>query len=832
MPPINISLLQRGGLLLVAFFAAVIWATAFSGTLHCIGRPFLGFNYTATLFVTTLGTAGAENISQFDRIVAMNDRQVSSISDVAAILRTLPPGATIDVVVRHAGETRKSRTRLREYSWGDWLEGGPILIVGLLHLLVGFMVFWLRPTIPAARALLLFTVGFAAGLATAADCTMGRILPPGIFVGSNLAWALSFIHLALVFPSPHRVVQHHRQWVLWLYSPALVGGVLATFDGNNFLLMVGLTQAANLLTAIGALFLLGALVARARSSNLAEREQAALALLGATVAYLPIVLVWIVPMAIGFEPPANLATAAMGLWMLFPLALAYGIVRHRLFDIEVVIKRTAAYTALVILLGSGYLIMTASLRLIANKFFGGVGDWPGVFATAIIALAFVPIRDRTIAFVDHFFGRDKYDFARITSHFATITRSTVELATLLTAYRDSLMQALGTNYVLVLLETAGTLKAATALPEELAEETLTISLEEARQLRQAGISLTRPAMLPPDALCAPLTVGDDLLGLVVLGPRASELPYSETDRLLIANLTQQLAGAVQIASLVEQIAAQERLKRDIEIARNMQIGLLPQELPQIANFELLAWTLPAWEIGGDFYDIIHLAGSRWGIIVGDVVGKGIPAALLAAGTLAAFRAIAPRQSSPAEVLQNLNDFLHKYRPSNKLFVAAQYWILDAGNGSVILANAGQPLPLFNGQPIDLKGFPLGVDPLVCYRELQLQLAPGDALVGYSDGLEDIRSPSGESYGFMRVLPAAAACREGGLREMGEQLRTSLEGFAAGRSRFDDVTVVGIRRILSLAESNDGPRTIQVRAPRTTFLPPFTTKISKQPDQTL
>lgn len=787
----------RIGIFAILLCAVAIWALAFTGTLRNVGKPYPGFGYTADLVVTTLGTGGSKGLEQFDEIVAIDGEPVSSAERFDALLAGRPAGSRVEIAVLRQGRPASAQAVLREYSWQDWLQVGPLLIAALLHLAIGAAVVWMRPGSPAARALFVFTLGVALGLASATDYDSGRSLPP-VALASNFLLAAAAIHLALVFPVTSRLVLGRPWRIVWLYLPLLTVGVaVLAIWGHDRAISVAAFQAMITAQAAAILVFLAVLIRRSRGPYAAEREQARLALLGAAVAYLPFILTWIVPSLFGLEAPPALATASLGFIVLFPLALAVGIVRHRMFEIDLVIRRTASYTALILVLGALYLLMTGGLRFAFNRVFGAAGEVPGIVSTAVIALAFAPVRDRTTALINRLFSRERYDFARVTSSFAAETRGAKELAKLLDTYRVVLEQALGTRRVEIMLR-----------------KDMDLTAEEAVAAMRAGVAIPDRPVFEGDCLHAPLAAGDELLGIVALGPRASDLPYGANDRLLVANLTQQLAGAVQIAALVEEVAARERLKRDVEIARDVQYGLLLKELPEIPDYETVAWSLPAYEIGGDFYDLLQVDEEHWGLIVGDVVGKGIPAALLSAATLSAFRAIAPGLASPADVLVRLNSFLQRYKPSNKLFVAAQYWVVNTRTGTVRIANAGQPLPLFNGHPLDLKGFPLGVDRRVRYRELSLEMVAGDALLGYSDGLEDIRNVGGEAFGLTRILPLAASCRDRGLSEVGDRLKAAIEGFAAGRSRFDDVTVVALRRraAAQAGERPPGPRA-------TTFLTP-------------
>jgi serine phosphatase RsbU (regulator of sigma subunit) len=296
-----------------------------------------------------------------------------------------------------------------------------------------------------------------------------------------------------------------------------------------------------------------------------------------------------------------------------------------------------------------------------------------------------------------------------------------------------------------------------------------------------------------DEVAIPLKVGERAIGRLLLGPPVSGVDYSPADFALLDSLGQSLALSLRNAQLFEELAGQERLKRELEIACEVQMGLLPKTFTRLPGASLAAQCLPALEVGGDFFDFVQIDATRWGVLVGDVSGKGVPAALMMAVSLTLFRALAPGIPSPASTLGRLNKLIHRNRPSNKIFVAAIYFIYDARDGSVLVANAGHPPPVMDGQPVPIKGMPLGINPKMVYKETRFTLAPGSSLAVYSDGLEDIEDEAGRPMGPERV---SALLRRLSLIEPEaalEGLQAELHTFAGRSAPPDDQTVAILRR---------------------------------------
>ena len=195
----------------------------------------------------------------------------------------------------------------------------------------------------------------------------------------------------------------------------------------------------------------------------------------------------------------------------------------------------------------------------------------------------------------------------------------------------------------------------------------------------------------------------------------------------------------------------ERLTRELKIAEEVQHHLLPQSLPEIAGYEFFAFYRAAYEIGGDYYDFVPLAGNRLGIALGDVSGKGVAAALVMAKFSGDTRHHLQSEGSPAAAAVVLNNMLCETGIEER-FVTLSLAELDCHKGSVRLCSAGHP-PVLRRRADglieelgkEIRGLPLGVVPGATYREIEVMLSPGDVIVVYSDGVTDSRNPIEELY---------------------------------------------------------------------------------------
>ena len=254
--------------------------------------------------------------------------------------------------------------------------------------------------------------------------------------------------------------------------------------------------------------------------------------------------------------------------------------------------------------------------------------------------------------------------------------------------------------------------------------------------------------------------------------------------------------AVRINQTTESLARlQEATQAESRGARLIQNTLLPKEVPVLDGWKLAAHYRPARAVGGDFYDFLHLADGRLGIVMGDVTDKGVPAALVMATTRTILRSVAEGSDSPAEVLSRVNDQLCPDIPAN-MFVTCIYSVLDTVSGQITYANAGHGLPYcrLEGKFRELRatGMPLGMVPGMTYEEKQTILAHGESVLFHSDGLVEAHNPQREMFGFPRLKSLVASHPEG--EDLISRLLEELSDFAGPDwDQEDDVTLVSLQR---------------------------------------
>ena len=295
-------------------------------------------------------------------------------------------------------------------------------------------------------------------------------------------------------------------------------------------------------------------------------------------------------------------------------------------------------------------------------------------------------------------------------------------------------------------------------------------------------------------LAVPLIYKDKVIGVLDLEHTRRGF-FTDEHRRTVTTLAAQVAIAIENARLYEQIARQERrLERDLSLARELQMRLLPQTLPKLAHLELAAKFSPARAIGGDLYDFIPYSLSRLGIVIGDVSGKGAPAAIYAALVSGILRSHAPIEPGPAEMLSAVNLSLAERRIEAQ-FVSLIYALWDDEQRTLLVANSGLPRPVYlhDGkiEVIEATGLPLGLFDDADYDEFQFKMKPGDLFVFFSDGILDARNRQGELFGRGRVEKIIAECGGQSADCIVDSLFKAAAEYSAGVATFDDQTVVAI-----------------------------------------
>jgi sigma-B regulation protein RsbU (phosphoserine phosphatase) len=300
-------------------------------------------------------------------------------------------------------------------------------------------------------------------------------------------------------------------------------------------------------------------------------------------------------------------------------------------------------------------------------------------------------------------------------------------------------------------------------------------------------------------LACPLKVKDKIIGVAEVINRTDGEAFNEEDLELFSTFCRQVAMAIENARIHHLELEKKKMEQQLEAAKFIQLSFMPKDYPVSAKkqFEVAAKSLPAISVGGDFYDFFEFNEDTIGFTVGDVSGKGIPAALFMARMISDFRLYTKLHHDPAKVLSVMNKDLFA-RSRRGMFVTSLYGVLMASTGEFIFANAGH-LPFIRvpekGQELELlnsgKGIPLGIKPQFMVDQEIMRLDKGDMIVSITDGVIEAKNAAGEAYSLERVMEVVAKSKPN-VEEVVESLYNEIQSFSKAVIQHDDLTIVAIK----------------------------------------
>ena len=297
-------------------------------------------------------------------------------------------------------------------------------------------------------------------------------------------------------------------------------------------------------------------------------------------------------------------------------------------------------------------------------------------------------------------------------------------------------------------------------------------------------------------ICAPLIDADgDVFGVIQIDTKDQRKRFRQEDLEVLGSVAVQAATAIDNAQLHEQMVRQKELERELKLARDVQTGFLPKRRPNTDGYEFFDYYKPANHVGGDYYDYLELPDGRLAIIVADVVGHGIAAALTMSKLSAAVKFSLGARLNPAEMLQSLNFNLTESEFDGR-FITVSMAILDPREHTVTISSAGHEAPIWksSGDAVsrpgaEISGYPLMVEDEPEYEQTTIELQPGDVIAFFTDGLTDAMTET-EQFGTKRVEDHM---RNATSAAVGNEIISDVETFVGGKPSFDDMCLVCISR---------------------------------------
>jgi sigma-B regulation protein RsbU (phosphoserine phosphatase) len=331
---------------------------------------------------------------------------------------------------------------------------------------------------------------------------------------------------------------------------------------------------------------------------------------------------------------------------------------------------------------------------------------------------------------------------------------------------------------------------------ELAKSSTTQDLLKLKTFRVAAAGLIKMGIV----VVVPMHIQQKTNGMILLGERLRGGVYSQADLEFLYSLGNLAIISIENARLFKTAIEKQRMEDELNIAREIQQGLLPEKLPSIPHFDIAALTISSKEVGGDYYDVITRKQDEYVLAIGDVSGKGTPAALLMANVQAALRALAPLCTSVADTTGQINDLTCANTRGGNRFITFFWGILDAQTLQFRYTNAGHNPPYLmrkNGavEKLEEGGIILGIFKTTTpYAEGSIILLPGDVLVMYTDGISEAMDQNSEQYTEERLEAILKKSTHHTAKEIIRQIQKDLESHTQGTPQSDDITLLVLKAL--------------------------------------
>lgn len=298
-------------------------------------------------------------------------------------------------------------------------------------------------------------------------------------------------------------------------------------------------------------------------------------------------------------------------------------------------------------------------------------------------------------------------------------------------------------------------------------------------------------------LSVPLVIKSALAGVLTVYNKQGIEGFTEEDQRLLAIIASQSAQVIENARLYEAEHAFHRMKEEVRLAAEIQLALLPKDIPVLLEYDLAGKTVPARMVGGDYFDFIPIDGKRIAICLGDVSGKGLAAALLMSNVQATIRGQTLVSASPGVCMRRSNTLLFE-STSSESFVTLFYGILDTEHHTLRYSNAGHDTPLFLGKGEKLERLETGGVVLSVFQDYQYEegatsFSPNDVLVVYSDGITEAHNPYMEMFGEGRLLSVINDKRDGPASGIIGGIIDAVRSFTGSSRQDDDITLLVVKR---------------------------------------
>ncbi|MBN2012084.1 SpoIIE family protein phosphatase [candidate division KSB1 bacterium] len=728
------------------------------------------------------------------------------------------------------------------------------LTIGVLILLLGILIFRENPNkrINRTTGTMMFFASLAPLMggfgilinAYATPIDMDMTVLNRLF----LIWEFFFPQLlvfALIFPTEKRILRDFPQITLLMYIPHLIHffiimifrspesivSLIKLSQINTHVLLQPLVVVMNLLLAllsyfyefhtnvfaiVNLIYVVLAIFIMYRGylelNNPLQRKQVGLVLWGIRVSVGLYAISYLLPRIIPFAASTGLNYLFSILALIIgPGSIALAIIKYQFLDIRLILRRGIIFSVTSGLLVGIYLIIYDNTKRFITGLLGIDIPIIEVLFLILAVIMFYPVLSAIEEGVEKYFHQGKKDYRQLLQTLSRDILHIIDASQLQEKIVIPLKEYMLLDSAFVFIrQKENSFVTECARDSDLRNITFPPTSELIEQLHTIHEAIKSDALIARltnsvDAaklrklnarLIIPLRHHDNLIGMFIVGSKASGTSFTSEEMTLLLLLADQMTFALENIELYEEKLEKQRIQEEISVAREIQRMLLPHSIPAGNSFEISALNIPSKEVGGDYYDFVELNEHHIGIAIGDISGKGVPGALLMSNLQATLRAAAYGHESSAEVTRLINRQITRTTSTEK-FATFFYGIFDSSKHTFTYTNAGHNYPIIRKKDGTCKylmsaDLIIGVQEEYAYREHTIKLDHGDVLVLYTDGITEAINSQRDEFSDQHLIDTICCHEMYSAEELRNHIYDEVLHFTGEESQYDDITLIVLR----------------------------------------
>lgn len=768
------------------------------------------------------GNTDEAGIKDGDILIELGGQKFKNSLEAQKILNSFDAGEMIKYKVIRGSEIIETEVKVYKVFNALFLI---FSLLGFGFLFIGHIVGYSKPKELTSQ--LFFFLGCAAvcGFVNVGQMNIPLMSNP-ILIVSTIGMILFFplfLHFFLSYPTKREF--QHRKLILGIaYALPIVLVISIRLINSSEVRFIRISSISNVIfisyVVTGIAFFLGSYI---RIKDESQRKPLRIVLYGFLIALAGFVYTGLLPLFINkpnflIQPWIYLPSALV---LAIPLSFGFSIVKYRILDTEFIVKKGLVFGIITAFIVGIYLLLVLVLDSLLGQFLPQNKQILTIAMIVIVTFSFDFVNNKAKEFVDKQLYRERYNYRKSLLEFSeelpyqtnirqiidtlgTSIRDTMGISTLNVWFKDP------EYYLALMADYAQTKDKEKVVDQGVTFDKAITSLfkddKEAKFLTEVYLDdyeldkESKEAILSESyVLSIPIHIKDDLVGALNFGEKPSGKAYSEEDIDLLKTLASQAAIAFENSRLQQEKISKQKIEEELHIARKIQMGLLPQAIDSIDGIEVSGFYNPAKLIGGDFYDVIRLSDTKMLVVVADVSGKGIPAAIYMSKVQAMIQFASVVFKTPKEILIEVNKLIHQ-KIDRKSFITTVVALFDLDKMVAKICRAGHNPVIYsvNGKFEFLKsrGMGLGLDTEHYFEdvleEIELPISAENLFIFYSDGLTEAMNHNREEFGTDKVFDIVAKNRHLPCVTIQKELIDSVSEFRAGAEQNDDITLVVAR----------------------------------------